>query len=62
MKSEIKISSNTVLNAGIKIAFATNDNENIDAHFGSCQKFVIYDVSNDGYSVDKIVYTKDEKN
>jgi len=46
---------------GIKVAFATNDNENIDAHFGSCQKFVVYNITSSSYEVDKFIHTKEQK-
>jgi nitrogen fixation protein NifX len=46
MNTNIKISTNKEIN-GLKVAFATNDMQNIDAHFGSCQKFAVYDVSKD---------------
>lgn len=61
MNSTITVNSKSNLADGIKVAFATNDNENIDAHFGSCQKFVVYNISNDGYEVDRFIHTKEEK-
>lgn len=45
MNSTIKITSNNSLKGSIKVAFATNDNENIDAHFGGAKQFNIYDIS-----------------
>jgi nitrogen fixation protein NifX len=35
----------------IKVAFATNDSKNIDAHFGSAKSFIIYNISKDSFEV-----------
>lgn len=32
------------LSAELKIAFPTNDGENVEEHFGHCKKFAIYNV------------------
>lgn len=61
MSSVIEINSKSGDLRGIQVAFATNDNENIDAHFGSCQKFVVYSIASSGYDVAKIIHTKEEK-
>ncbi len=61
MSTNIKISTSTNIN-GLKVAFATNDMQNIDAHFGSCQKFAVYSVSKDGNQISQIIHTKEEKN
>ena len=55
MSSTIEITSNSSTTGSIKVAFATNDNENIDAHFGSAKQFNIYDVSKDGYTASTII-------
>lgn len=34
----------------MKIAFATNDTEHINAHFGSAKQIVVYDVNPQGYN------------
>ncbi len=34
----------------MKIAFATQDNIHVNAHFGSAKKFDIYEVSSEGYT------------
>ena len=48
----------------MKVAFATNDNENIDAHFGSAKQFNIYDISSQGSEISQIIKieTKDTDN
>ena len=35
----------------LRVAIATNDLENLDAHFGSAKKFAIYDVTTTGASL-----------
>jgi len=55
MSSEIKITSNNRKEGIIKVAFATNDNENIDAHFGSAKQFNVYEISKDGFEISKII-------
>jgi len=55
MSSTIKITTNGSETGSIKVAFATNDNENIDAHFGSAKQFNIYDISKDGYTQSTII-------
>ena len=55
MSSTIKVSSNTKSNGTIRVAFATNDNENVDAHFGSAKQFNVYDINKDGYEISTII-------
>ncbi|HHB94804.1 MAG TPA: dinitrogenase iron-molybdenum cofactor biosynthesis protein [Campylobacterales bacterium] len=55
MSPEIKISSNMQNEGAIKVAFATNDKKNIDAHFGSAKAFHVYTVSNKGYEIVSII-------
>lgn len=61
MSNTININSNSNGFDGIKVAFATNDNENIDAHFGSAQKFIVYNIGLQGCEVDKFIHTKEQK-
>jgi nitrogen fixation protein NifX len=37
------------MSSSIRVAFATNDNEHIDAHFGSTPSFSVYDVSKNNF-------------
>jgi len=63
MSNSIEISSKqSEPIVGLSVAFATNDMENIDAHFGSCQKFIVYSVSREGFEPQKVIKTKEEKN
>jgi nitrogen fixation protein NifX len=64
MASTIKITSNTENPGTIRVAFATNDNENIDAHFGSAEQFNVYDISSEGFDISTIIKidTKDTDN
>ena len=58
MSSTIKVTSNTQNIGTIRVAFATNDNENIDAHFGSAKQFNIYEISKDGFDLSTIITIK----
>lgn len=55
MSSTIKITSNDDSLGSLRVAFATNDNENIDAHFGSAKQFNVYDISSDGFQISSII-------
>ena len=55
MGSTIKVTTNNSGKGSIRVAFATNDNENIDAHFGSAAQFNVYDISADSYEISKII-------
>ena len=55
MNPEIKITSSSESSGTIKVAFATNDSENIDAHFGSAKEFHVYTISTEGYEVVSII-------
>jgi len=60
MGSTIKVTSNTQSEGSIRVAFATNDNENIDAHFGSAKQFNIYDISKDDCEISTIIKIKEK--
>lgn len=53
--SRIKITTNGEKNGSLKVAFATSDLENIDAHFGSAKQFAVYDVTKDDYTTCEII-------
>ena len=55
MSSTITVTSNTTNSGSIRVAFATNDNENVNAHFGSAKQFNIYDISKEGYEISTII-------
>ena len=55
MSSTITVTSNNQSNGSIRVGFATNDNENIDAHFGSAKQFNVYDISSDSANIVSII-------
>ncbi|QOP40709.1 nitrogen fixation protein NifX [Sulfurimonas marina] len=55
MASTITVTSNVGGVGTIRVAFATNDNENIDAHFGSAKQFNVYDISSEGFDISTII-------
>ncbi|MDH4945465.1 nitrogen fixation protein NifX [Sulfurimonas sp. C5] len=55
MASTITVTSNVGEPGTIRVAFATNDNENIDAHFGSAKQFNVYDISSNGFDISTII-------
>lgn len=60
MSSTIKITSNNLSDGNLSVAFATNDNENIDAHFGSAKQFNVYSISKDGSEISTIIKIEDK--
>ncbi len=55
MASTIKVTSNEDKSGSIRVAFATNDNENIDAHFGSAKQFNVYDINKKDAAISSII-------
>lgn len=55
MGSTIKVNSSNPLTGSITVAFATNDNENIDAHFGSAKQFNVYEINKDTHELSTII-------
>ena len=55
--TKITVDSNDSLVNAMKVAFASKDMENINAHFGGAKEFVIYDVSKDGYKLSGVIKT-----
>lgn len=51
----ITINSNQKQEGVIRVAFATNDNENIDAHFGSAKQFNVYDISKEDFTISGVI-------
>ena len=60
MSSTIKVTSNEENIGSIKVAFATNDNENINAHFGSALQFNIYNISKTSYEIATVIKIEDK--
>lgn len=47
-------------NGYIRVAFATTNLEDIDAHFGSAKRFYVFDVSKDQYRASRIIEIKEK--
>jgi nitrogen fixation protein NifX len=57
MNTKITIEGNGTMNNAMKVAFATKDMEEINAHFGGAREFVVYNVSKDGFSLSEVIKT-----
>ena len=55
MSNAISISSNESVESILKVAFATNNLEEIDAHFGSTKQFAVYDISKTAGALSKVI-------
>ena len=60
MASTIKITSNSSSTGSIRVAFATNDNENIDAHFGGAKQFNVYNITQENSEISTIIKIEDK--
>ncbi len=52
------LSNQESIKGAINVAFATNDNKNIDAHFGSAKQFHIYTITENSSSLSDILSIK----
>ncbi|MDD2838087.1 MAG: nitrogen fixation protein NifX [Sulfuricurvum sp.] len=57
MNTKITIEGNGTMENALKVAFATKDMEEINAHFGGAKEFVVYNVSKDGFSLSEVIKT-----
>ncbi|MFH0709664.1 MAG: nitrogen fixation protein NifX [Pseudomonadota bacterium] len=57
MNTKITIEGNDMMDSALRVAFATKDMEEINAHFGGAKEFVVYNVSKDGYEVSEVIKT-----
>ncbi len=57
MNTKITIEGNGTMDNAMKVAFATKDMEEINAHFGGAREFVVYNVSKDGFSLSEVIKT-----
>lgn len=57
MNTKIKVEGDEVMENAMKVAFATKDMEEINAHFGGAREFVVYNVSKDGFSLCEVIKT-----
>lgn len=55
MSTKIKIEGNQTMENAIKVAFATKDMEEVNAHFGGAREFVVYSVSKEGFSLSEVI-------
>lgn len=57
MNTKITVEGNGVMNSALRVAFATKDMEEVNAHFGGAKEFVVYNVSPEGYEVSEVIKT-----
>ncbi|MDP2079083.1 MAG: nitrogen fixation protein NifX [Sulfuricurvum sp.] len=57
MNTKITVEGNSAMNNSLKVAFATKDMEEVNAHFGGAKEFVVYNVSKDGFSLSEVIKT-----
>lgn len=57
MNTKISIEGNTPMSHPMKVAFATKDMEEINAHFGGAKEFVVYNVSKEGFELSEVIKT-----
>ncbi len=57
MNTKITVEGNGTMNSALRVAFATKDMEEINAHFGGAKEFVVYNVSKEGYEVSEVIKT-----
>ncbi len=49
-----------IITGYVKVAFATTNLEDIDAHFGSAKRFYVFDVTQDQYTASRIIEIKEK--
>jgi nitrogen fixation protein NifX len=57
MNTKITIEGKSTMNNAMKVAFASKDMEEINAHFGGAKEFVVYNVSKEGYELCEVIKT-----
>ena len=57
MNTKITVEGNSTMGSALKVAFATKDMEEINAHFGGAKEFVVYNVSKDGFELSEVIKT-----
>ncbi|WP_295051500.1 nitrogen fixation protein NifX [Sulfuricurvum sp.] len=57
MNTKITIEGDTKMKNALKVAFATKDMEEINAHFGGAKEFVVYNVSKEGFELSEVIKT-----
>lgn len=57
MNTKITVEGDKTMKSALRVAFATKDMEEVNAHFGGAKEFVVYNVSKDGYEVSEVIKT-----
>jgi len=57
MNTKITVEGDKTMNSALRVAFATKDMEEVNAHFGGAKEFVVYNVSKEGYEVSEVIKT-----
>jgi len=57
MNTKITVEGDKTMNSALRVAFATKDMEEVNAHFGGAKEFVVYNVSKEGYEVSEVIRT-----
>ena len=57
MNTKIIVEGNGTMENAMRVAFATKDMEEINAHFGGAKEFVVFNVSQKGYEVSEVIKT-----
>lgn len=57
MNTKITIEGKSTMDNAMKVAFASKDMEEINAHFGGAKEFVVYNVSKEGYELCEVIKT-----
>ncbi len=57
MNTKIAVEGDKAMENAMKVAFATKDMEEINAHFGGAREFVVYNVSKEGFELSEVIKT-----
>ncbi len=57
MNTKITVEGDKTMESALRVAFATKDMEEVNAHFGGAKEFVVYNVSKEGYEVSEVIKT-----
>ena len=55
--TKITVEGSNPMEHAIKVAFATKDMKEVNAHFGGAKEFVVYKVSKDGFELSEVIKT-----
>lgn len=57
MNTKITVEGNGTMHSALRVAFATKDMEEVNAHFGGAKEFVVYNISKEGYEISEVIKT-----